>query len=191
MVACRIFSSPHDIVRRPRCCCCCCSLRRFSMRLSFRDRFVRISRPLPHLPHSPLPHLSTFFFHSNCLSTIAFLSFQKKKKEKKKRFSSILCPEIIQKSNETKQKKKKKTKMKKRKKKNKNEIFFFFLSIPDFERAFKFRKMKTFRRMEKRKKRKRRRIETKGEVEKKKNKRRGISKHTIFLEKSRNCNLNN
>lgn len=140
MVACRIFSSPHDIVRRPRCCCCCCSLRRFSMRLSFRDRFVRISRPLPHLPHPPLPHLSTFFFSFQLSLHDRFSILSKKKKEKKKRFSSILCPEIIQKSNETKQKKKKKTKMKKRKKKNKNEIFFFFFRFPILNALLSFEK---------------------------------------------------
>lgn len=136
MVACRIFSSPHDIVRRPRCCCCCCSLRRFSMRLSFRDRFVRISQPTPpHLPTPPLPVPPPFhfFFHSNCLSTIAFLSFRKKKREKKKRFSSF-CPEIIKKnSNETERKNKNEEEEEKEEEK---ETIFIFSFDSRFSNAF-------------------------------------------------------
>lgn len=152
------------------------------MRLSFRDRFVRISQPTPpHLltPPLPVPPPFHFFFHSNCLSTIAFLSFRKKKREKKKRFSSF-CPEVIKK---ILTKRKEKTKMrKKKKKKQKRDIFIFSFDSRFSNALLSFEKMKTFRRMEKKKKKKKRRIETKGEVGKTKRKRekklrmRGIGK---------------
>lgn len=104
---------------------------------------TNIPPPPPPTPFPPPPPFYFFFsFQLSLHDRFSILS--KKKKEKKKRFSSILCPEIIQKSNETKQKKKKKTKMKKRKKKNKNEIFFFFFRFPILNALLSFEKWKRF-----------------------------------------------